>query len=63
MASGASREASGREVVQLRLLGFSTVDLLAKELAHALAEEGREGAISQADFGMVMPELLGPGAA
>lgn len=60
MSRGSDREASSGKLIRLRLLGFSTTDMLAKELTRSFAETGCEALITQADFGAVMPELMRP---
>ncbi|MCB1549850.1 MAG: hypothetical protein KDJ41_18770, partial [Hyphomicrobiaceae bacterium] len=58
MPIGSDETSSSGQSVRLRLLGFSTTDILAKELTRSLAEIGFDSRISQADFGVVMPELM-----
>jgi FkbH-like protein len=46
--------------VRLRLLSFSTADMLAAELSRALAQTGIDAEIACGNFGVVLPELLAP---
>ena len=48
--------------VRLRLLSFSTGDVLAQEITRALAAVGLQAEIAQPGFGLVIPELLAPTA-
>jgi FkbH-like protein len=46
--------------VRLRLLSFSTGDVLAQEITRALAAAGLQAEIAHPGFGLVIPELLAP---
>lgn len=60
MPGDASMDADIVQKLRLRLLGFSTSDMLANDLSRALAEKSIEAQISRASFGVVIPELLSP---
>ena len=46
--------------IRLRLLSFSTGDVLAQEISRALASVGLQADIAHPGFGLVVPELLAP---
>lgn len=54
--------ALAERTVQLRLVGYSTLDIFEKELSRSLAGSGFDARISHADFGVVEAELMSPPA-